>query len=41
MERVTTLISDINMNGCLYIDLMENDLNDLNLLKDVILKEWE
>lgn len=40
MENITTLISDINMDGCLNLDLMENDLNDLNLIKGVILEEW-
>lgn len=28
------------MDGCLNLDLMENDLNDLNLIKGVILEEW-
>lgn len=37
MERVTASIADINMNDGLYIDLIDNDLNDLNLIKDVIL----
>lgn len=37
---LSTLISDINMDGCLNLDLMENDLNDLNLIKGVILEEW-
>lgn len=40
MENITTLISDINMDGCLNLDLMENDFNDLNLIKGVILEEW-
>lgn len=40
MENITTLISDINMDGCLNLDLMENDLNDLYLIKGVILEEW-
>lgn len=37
MEKVTALISDINMDDGLYIDLIEQDLNDLNLIKEVIL----
>lgn len=40
MERITALISDINMDGCLNIDLIENDLNNLNLIKEIILKEY-
>lgn len=38
MEQVTNTIADINMDNGLYLDLMECDLNDLNLIKEVILE---
>lgn len=38
MEKVTLTVADINTNECLYLDIMENDLDDLNLIKEVILK---
>lgn len=37
MERITASIADINMDDGLYIDLIDCDLNDLNLIKEVIL----
>lgn len=38
METVTNTISDVNMSGGLYIDLIESDLDDLNLIKEVIIE---
>lgn len=37
MLCVTNKIADINMNNGLYLDLMEHDLNDFNLIGDVLL----
>lgn len=32
MEEISSLIADINMDGDLYIDLIDNDLGDLSVL---------
>ena len=36
MEEITNIISDINMDSVLYIDLIENDLDDINLIKNIV-----
>lgn len=38
MEELTDKIADINMDNGLRLDLMECDLDDLNLIKGVILE---
>lgn len=37
MENISNKIGDINMKEDLYLDVIENDLDDLNLIKDIIL----
>lgn len=32
MEEISSLIADINMDGDLYIDLIDDDLGDLSVL---------
>lgn len=39
MEELTNAIADINMDNGLSFDLMECDLDDLNLIKEVILAD--
>lgn len=36
MEEITNIISDINMDSVLYIDLIENNLDDINLIRDIV-----
>ncbi len=36
MEEITNIISDINMDSVLYIDLVENNLDDINLIRDIV-----
>lgn len=36
MDDITNLISDINMDSVLHIDLIEQDLNDIELIKDIV-----
>lgn len=39
MLQITNKIADINMNNGLRIDLIDQDLNDFNLIRDVLLAE--
>ena len=36
MDDITNLISDINMDSVLHIDLIDQDLNDISLIKDIV-----
>ena len=36
MDEITNVISDINMDSVLYIDLIDNDLNDMTVIKDIV-----
>lgn len=36
MNEITNVISDINMDSVLYIDLIDNDLNDMTVIKDIV-----
>lgn len=36
MEEITNIISDINMDSVLYIDLIENNLDDIHLIRDIV-----
>ncbi len=38
MEKLTNTVADINMDAGINLDLMECDLDDLNLIKEVILR---
>ena len=35
MEEISSLIADINMDGDLYIDLIDDDLGDLSVLSQL------
>ena len=38
MEKLTNTVADINMDAGINLDLKECDLDDLNLIKEVILR---
>ena len=39
MLHITNKIADINMNDGLNIDLIDQDLNDFNLIRNVLLAD--
>jgi MoaA/NifB/PqqE/SkfB family radical SAM enzyme len=36
MELITNSIAEINTDDCIYLDAIEDDLNDLDLIKDIV-----
>lgn len=36
MEFITNSIAEINTDDCIYLDAIEDDLNDLDLIKDIV-----
>ena len=38
MELITNSIAEINTDDCIYLDAIEDDLNDLDLIKDIVME---